>query len=324
VGLVKFIEFCGKHPFATGLFAVLGALGFAFSVYAFGIDRSESKSTQTAIESVERQVEETRTALMGVNENVSKLSIKPALQEDDRPGFEGSWSEQNAFQLVWPDPTTETGDEAIIKTFFAKLRNKDIRVLVTAAPPCSFQPCGTELSLFVFEDVGTTWKLEHEARKFGQFSRAGHDSSQFIQKNMDIWEIGTDRLGFVVPLTSWYQSVCSDGYVIYSFVGDEMIKVFSGFVSDYTCGTDRAEYEAMGAWEEHSWAMSIDKKYSRFGMYRLSGAYTGTNIEGVRQVYVDFDGEKYQYGNFDELKYCLESIAASKLYDAGTCKSRWE
>lgn len=324
MGLVQFIEFCGKHPFATGLFAVVGALGFAFSIYAFGIDRFESKSTQTAIESVERQVEEARTALIDVNENVSRLSLRPSPPKDDRAGFEGNWSDQKAFEVVWPNPQTETGDEKIVKTFFSRLRNKDIRVLVTAPPPCGFQPCGTELSLFIFEDVGSAWKLQYAARKFGQFSRTGDDVTHYIRENMDIWEMGPDRLGFVVPGTFWYQAVCSQGYSIYSFVGDEMVKVFSGTVNDYTCGTDREEYEAMGAWAEHKWSIETDKSHSKFGMYRLSGRYTGTNVEGYREVFVDFDGERYPYVSFDDLKYCLESIAPSSTYDASKCKSRWE
>lgn len=37
-----FIEMCGRHPFATGLFAILGVFGLGFSLFAFGVDQIQS------------------------------------------------------------------------------------------------------------------------------------------------------------------------------------------------------------------------------------------------------------------------------------------
>ncbi len=37
------VECCGKHPFATGLFALIGIIGFIFSIYGYQKDRSETE-----------------------------------------------------------------------------------------------------------------------------------------------------------------------------------------------------------------------------------------------------------------------------------------
>ncbi|MGH1422542.1 MAG: hypothetical protein ACRBEQ_12055 [Hyphomonas sp.] len=39
------IEECGRHPFVTGLFAIIGVCGFVFSIYAFGVDRADSRAS---------------------------------------------------------------------------------------------------------------------------------------------------------------------------------------------------------------------------------------------------------------------------------------
>lgn len=41
-----FVEMCGRHPLATGLFAILGFVGLIFSVVTFGLDQSESRAGQ--------------------------------------------------------------------------------------------------------------------------------------------------------------------------------------------------------------------------------------------------------------------------------------
>jgi hypothetical protein len=48
----EFIEACGRHPFATGLFALLGLTGLVFSVYSFAVDRSDSRQTSDHITAV--------------------------------------------------------------------------------------------------------------------------------------------------------------------------------------------------------------------------------------------------------------------------------
>lgn len=53
----EMIEFLGRHPFATGLLAILGILGFLISLVGFGLDRSESGQASRQIAEVEEQVE---------------------------------------------------------------------------------------------------------------------------------------------------------------------------------------------------------------------------------------------------------------------------
>ena len=52
-GLLKdFVEACGRHPFATGLFALLGVFGLIFSIYTYFADRAasaQSSATQATI-----------------------------------------------------------------------------------------------------------------------------------------------------------------------------------------------------------------------------------------------------------------------------------
>ena len=48
----QFIEFCGRHPFATGLFALLGIVGLVLSIQGYILDRSESRQTTKDIISV--------------------------------------------------------------------------------------------------------------------------------------------------------------------------------------------------------------------------------------------------------------------------------
>lgn len=43
------VEFCGKHPFATGLFALLGIAGLGFSMYGFSLDREDAIVTGNQI-----------------------------------------------------------------------------------------------------------------------------------------------------------------------------------------------------------------------------------------------------------------------------------
>ncbi|WP_298495596.1 hypothetical protein [uncultured Algibacter sp.] len=59
----KFIEMCGRHPFATGLFALLGIAGLYLSIHGFMVDRAESKQTTEDIISIS-------DSLSKLNENV--------------------------------------------------------------------------------------------------------------------------------------------------------------------------------------------------------------------------------------------------------------
>lgn len=55
--LVAFIEFCGKHPFATGLFAILGVIGLIFSIYATVQSNKDTENIQRTISDVQSIVQ---------------------------------------------------------------------------------------------------------------------------------------------------------------------------------------------------------------------------------------------------------------------------
>jgi tetratricopeptide (TPR) repeat protein len=52
------IETCGKHPFATGLFALIGLAGLIFSIISFDFDRKEAKETTEQIQDVKINLKE--------------------------------------------------------------------------------------------------------------------------------------------------------------------------------------------------------------------------------------------------------------------------
>ena len=50
------IEFCGKHPFVTGLFAILGIIGLLISINGYRLDRKESYETSQQIQKIEHLI----------------------------------------------------------------------------------------------------------------------------------------------------------------------------------------------------------------------------------------------------------------------------
>ena len=65
------IEFCGKHPFATGFFALIGLVGLVLSMYSFQLDREEYKSsTQQLDKSFEK------IAINLINKHQSEVQAK--------------------------------------------------------------------------------------------------------------------------------------------------------------------------------------------------------------------------------------------------------
>ena len=54
---VSFIEFCGKHPFATGLFAILGVVGLVLSIYWEIQSSEDSGRLQKSVSNVESMMQ---------------------------------------------------------------------------------------------------------------------------------------------------------------------------------------------------------------------------------------------------------------------------
>lgn len=55
--VVSVIEFCGKHPFATGLFAILGVAGLLFSIYSEIQSSEDSGRLQKSVSRVESMMQ---------------------------------------------------------------------------------------------------------------------------------------------------------------------------------------------------------------------------------------------------------------------------
>jgi len=51
------IEFCGKHPFATGLFALLSLLGIVFSIIGFKLDRNDATFTTNQVMVIGKKID---------------------------------------------------------------------------------------------------------------------------------------------------------------------------------------------------------------------------------------------------------------------------
>ncbi|MEO1495158.1 MAG: hypothetical protein AAFV19_23690 [Pseudomonadota bacterium] len=50
------IEFCGKHPFATGIIAILGIAGLVLSIVGFSLDRQDAADTTEQIADLRKDV----------------------------------------------------------------------------------------------------------------------------------------------------------------------------------------------------------------------------------------------------------------------------
>jgi hypothetical protein len=76
------VEACGRHPFATGLFALLGIFGLLFSFYTYGIDRRESAESGAQLETIEMEVGEVRRDLARQDDDLRDAAlVSPLLFE---------------------------------------------------------------------------------------------------------------------------------------------------------------------------------------------------------------------------------------------------
>ena len=71
----KAIEFCGKHPFVTGLFAILSLAGLILTIIGYRLDRDEAQSTATQVQRVEEKIDK-----------ISSSIDTPSLTLDDESG----------------------------------------------------------------------------------------------------------------------------------------------------------------------------------------------------------------------------------------------
>ena len=62
--LKRAIEACGRHPFVTGLFAILSAVGLAVGVYGFVLDRGEARATTAQLDALSAQITDLSAQLL--------------------------------------------------------------------------------------------------------------------------------------------------------------------------------------------------------------------------------------------------------------------
>lgn len=57
------IEFCGQHPFVTGLFAILSFAGLLLSVVGYHHDRDDARSTNSQVQRVEEKIDKISSSI---------------------------------------------------------------------------------------------------------------------------------------------------------------------------------------------------------------------------------------------------------------------
>lgn len=82
LSLKRGVEYCGKHPFATGLFALVGVVGLLISVYGFTLDRQEASDTSQQVVSLEDDVEALADNVTSLDPNVRDAAINVPVRID--------------------------------------------------------------------------------------------------------------------------------------------------------------------------------------------------------------------------------------------------
>lgn len=100
-----FIEMCGRHPFATGIFALLGIFGLLFSFVTFGLDQHQSRLDQIQTDRMEGTV---NAAASDVAEIAASATDAPLTDPIESRAFPIANSVDNvAFRGTAQVPTVE-------------------------------------------------------------------------------------------------------------------------------------------------------------------------------------------------------------------------
>ena len=67
------VSYCAEHPFAAGVFSILGLIGLFFSYFAFTVDRQEAKETSRQIETESQII---REKINEANETLQRVDAK--------------------------------------------------------------------------------------------------------------------------------------------------------------------------------------------------------------------------------------------------------
>lgn len=83
---VRVIEWIGTHPFATGLMAVLGIIGFVFSIYTYVVDQADTQASAAQAEEMQSSITDlsatTEIRDQGLQATVDKASESSASRDE--------------------------------------------------------------------------------------------------------------------------------------------------------------------------------------------------------------------------------------------------
>lgn len=293
-GIHRAIEFCGKHPFVTGLFALLSLFGLALSVIGYQLDREEAKSTTVQVQRVE--------------EKLDKITMH---EKSIMPHFKGNWTDEEAFGTAWRNPRpSENSDvwgDRLERSFFIALQGRDVRVLLTSFSEGGCNACQIVLSIFVFVKKGDEWHLTNDSRDFTKIGRSDFNSSA---ESIEVFDIGLGRFGIRFETVSWFQGETYKSEKIFTFVADELVEITGGVFHIYFSGIDKKEAIELEWWFEEEISLSFDKAHSSFGLYDIVATYTSSKIPDTRTERYKFDGSRYQITMLDDLNKCNIDITS--------------
>lgn len=143
--LKRFIETCGRHPFATGLFALLSVFGLGFSFVAFGIDQAQSRSEaietaqiQASLSRVERAIPIAAAPEPAGIDPVASTFDSPATDNVSFPrrymGRTKAWIEANAAESFSVIPFLPFSVSSAAEKDFVQLAPYVVFDVMTAEP----------------------------------------------------------------------------------------------------------------------------------------------------------------------------------------------
>ena len=86
---IRFFEWIGAHPLSTGILAIVGILGFAVSVFGFGLDRKESTDTTKQLQEVNKKLDQSpadkfpKFGFMQLEDDQVEFSFSDFLHENE-------------------------------------------------------------------------------------------------------------------------------------------------------------------------------------------------------------------------------------------------
>lgn len=233
------------------------------------------------------------------------------------PSFSGTWNEQTAFRVAWPEPRSAElpdgrGDQ-VERSFFISLQGEDVRILITSISEGECNACQLVLSLFVFRKNEQSWYLAQESRDFVKAGRARFNN---ITDNIEVWHVGPDRFGLLLSTVGWYQGETTIYRTMYAFISDELVTVLEGSFHEYFSGLIKEEAVEYGMWFEQGVRIDIDRSNSSFGFFDLEVTYFSSDTKKELRRIIRFDGVHYPLLDLSYVASCAGTMKS--FIDRGT------